>query len=391
MFNRHASRIRLSGNKNHPSHTSAFTIVELLIVIIVIAILATITIVAYNGIIGHSKVSVVKSDLQEAVTQLKLAHVENGTYPSDTDNIRKSDSVTFTNYTHDTNTFCLEAIENDLSDQPFHVTDSGLVEEGECPAGINYIQTITSTGCPTDLTLAVDKRDNHTYWVKKLADGKCWMLTNLAYAGGTSNGGDNTYGDVIPTGDGTSGTLSNGTGDGPGGSSTTNAKYYVHSNANPTTYPDEPSTSTDGGATNPQYGYLYNFCATMGAQNGGSQPSTSACTTSNTPSPDTSVSVCPYGWRLPTGGSGSEYEALNDAVNGGSTISDAGLLSSWCGQLSGSGGAGSFGYINTYGYYRSASQDSSSTAFGLVFRASGVYPTFSYGETSGAAVRCIAV
>ena len=54
------------------------------------------------------------------------------------------------------------------------------------------MQTITTASCPTSRTLALDARDNRTYWVQKLSDGKCWMLTNLAYAGG----GSNTYNDV---------------------------------------------------------------------------------------------------------------------------------------------------------------------------------------------------
>ncbi|MCA9336234.1 prepilin-type N-terminal cleavage/methylation domain-containing protein, partial [Candidatus Saccharibacteria bacterium] len=42
---------------------SGFTIVELLIVIVVLAILAAITIVAYNGIQQRSRDSIRKSDL----------------------------------------------------------------------------------------------------------------------------------------------------------------------------------------------------------------------------------------------------------------------------------------------------------------------------------------
>lgn len=58
-----------------------FTIVELLIVIVVIGILAAITIVAFNGISQRARESQVKSDLANAVKQVKLFHAEKGLYP----------------------------------------------------------------------------------------------------------------------------------------------------------------------------------------------------------------------------------------------------------------------------------------------------------------------
>lgn len=58
-----------------------FTIVELLIVIVVIAILAAITIVAYNGVQGRSTFSRVQSELASINKALKMYHAENGSYP----------------------------------------------------------------------------------------------------------------------------------------------------------------------------------------------------------------------------------------------------------------------------------------------------------------------
>lgn len=59
-----------------------FTIVELLIVVVVIAILAAITIVAYNGISGRAKDSAAKSDTANAIKSLEVFKVTNSRYPT---------------------------------------------------------------------------------------------------------------------------------------------------------------------------------------------------------------------------------------------------------------------------------------------------------------------
>ena len=60
-----------------------FTIVELLIVIVVIAILAAITVVAYNGINERAQKASLQSDLVNAAKQVELAAVVAGSYPTD--------------------------------------------------------------------------------------------------------------------------------------------------------------------------------------------------------------------------------------------------------------------------------------------------------------------
>lgn len=60
----------------------AFTIVELLVVIVVIGVLAAITVVSYAGISQRAVATSLKSDLNNAVTQLKLDQVTNGSYPT---------------------------------------------------------------------------------------------------------------------------------------------------------------------------------------------------------------------------------------------------------------------------------------------------------------------
>lgn len=63
------------------SRNTGFTLVELLIVIVVIAILAALSIVAYNGIQNRSNETAVKSDMSNVIKKLELAKIELGRYP----------------------------------------------------------------------------------------------------------------------------------------------------------------------------------------------------------------------------------------------------------------------------------------------------------------------
>lgn len=60
----------------------AFTIVELLIVIVVIGILATITIVSFGGIAGQANQASLKSDLDANSRKLQLYFTQYGSYPT---------------------------------------------------------------------------------------------------------------------------------------------------------------------------------------------------------------------------------------------------------------------------------------------------------------------
>jgi prepilin-type N-terminal cleavage/methylation domain-containing protein len=59
-----------------------FTIVEMLLVIVVIAVLAAITVIAYNGLQTRAKSSVVRADLENMQKVIEAYRTLNGNYPN---------------------------------------------------------------------------------------------------------------------------------------------------------------------------------------------------------------------------------------------------------------------------------------------------------------------
>lgn len=341
--------------------SKGFTIVELLIVVVVIAILAAITIVSYNGIRQRATEASIQNKESQAAKKVEIYKLDNGTYPQDQATfdglLNQSPGDTF--YTTYSSTPPYDSY-------TLSTSESGEVGGGGAIADGATMQTITTANCPSTRVRVADARDSHSYWIQKLSDGKCWMLTNLAYAGG----GANTYSDTRTLANGTAGTMTN-----------VAAMYYVIPSATLfTTEPTNPSTMTDGTG---QYGYLYNWCGAMGRQ-----LSTSACTTNTTPLPDTSISVCPAGWRLPTN-TDNEFTALNTAVNSGSTTTDAGMRSGWLGQRSGLW-SNEFMYTSTNGFYWTSTQYSGYNAYRLNYNNTTLNPASNYTKSTGFAVRCLA-
>jgi prepilin-type N-terminal cleavage/methylation domain-containing protein len=67
---------------NNIKRNSGFTIVELLIVIVVIAILATISIVSYTGIQNRAKASAAQANAVSVQKAAEAYYAENGSYPT---------------------------------------------------------------------------------------------------------------------------------------------------------------------------------------------------------------------------------------------------------------------------------------------------------------------
>lgn len=123
-----------------------FTIVELLIVIVVIAILAAITIVAFNGVQRRAIESTITSGLSQAQRKIAIYRVENTNYPVSgklTDAGVTNGSTAF-QYTSDGATYCLTGTSKGIA---YKATDSNtMAVEGTCPGhNVNGAPTITNT------------------------------------------------------------------------------------------------------------------------------------------------------------------------------------------------------------------------------------------------------
>lgn len=111
-----------------------FTIVELLVVVVVIAILATITIVSYNGVVRRAEITGLQSSLRQASTKLALYNTDIGSYPEDLPNdVSNSADIAKFSYTRTSNnSFCLSAGSTKNTSLSFHMTESGTINDGYC-------------------------------------------------------------------------------------------------------------------------------------------------------------------------------------------------------------------------------------------------------------------
>ena len=117
-----------------------FTIVELLIVVVVIAILAAITIVAFNGIQNRARDAALKSEVTDARKQLGIFATTNGdTFPSAINSCPTpasgaacilNNSKNTLSYNGSGNSFCFSAA--DANGNSYFVTQAGMVTSGNC-------------------------------------------------------------------------------------------------------------------------------------------------------------------------------------------------------------------------------------------------------------------
>lgn len=116
---------------NKRKYDAAFTIVELLIVIVVIGILAAIAIVAYNGIQWRAWQATLASDVKQAIAQLEVTKSDNGSYPATATDIKRSPGTTL-GYITLNDKYCLTATNTSGS---MHANSNNTgVAAGPCPS-----------------------------------------------------------------------------------------------------------------------------------------------------------------------------------------------------------------------------------------------------------------
>lgn len=114
-------------------HLQGFTIIEMLIVVVIIAILATITVVGYNSVTQRAASSTLESDLTRAATKLNSLKADAGTYVSDiTEASLQASTGTDYQYTYNSvaNNYCLTA--KNTSGVAYHIANDGKPTEGPC-------------------------------------------------------------------------------------------------------------------------------------------------------------------------------------------------------------------------------------------------------------------
>ena len=222
-----------------------------------------------------------------------------------------------------------------------------------------------------------DKRDNQTYTVAKLKDGKCWMTQNLRYKLNTSTPLKPQDSDVQQNwtpNRSTEITLSGRWNQDSEGYKTVRSYYD---------------------STKPEYGTYYTHTA-----------ATAGTTVNmNNDGDEATGSICPKGWRLPKTGteyasSYNEFYNLSKEYKGSATWTSGYYWNGSNQMLSGepkyvlSGyryySSASLGSTGSYGYYWSSTVNDSSDAYHMYVNSSNVYPRHNSYRYNGFSVRCVA-
>jgi uncharacterized protein (TIGR02145 family) len=215
--------------------------------------------------------------------------------------------------------------------------------------GITMLQDMTPEACAAasigDIATLRDIRDGNTYTVKKLADGRCWMTENLRIAGKTINSTDSD----LPAGE-----------------------TYTIPASNISNFTTAYNTSA--AYVDPTNGGYYNFYT-----------ATAGWGTNSVTSGDSPKSICPKGWRMPTGSDSGEYQVLY-AAYGSNATNFRNALSI---PLSGSFSYGSARNQESIGFFWSSTRNSDNNMYYLAVGSSFVSSqAYSY-RVAGNSERCL--
>ena len=289
-------------------------------------------------------------------------------------------------------------------------------------------QSYTASDCASMDTyttvILTDTRDSKLYRIRKMPDGHCWMIDNLALSTNTMLADSNTninadagsdfvvkWNSLNSNGAPVQDLASHSNGVCTAASSISIADGSGELTCNGATYSDandgfiaysDPSQSenltyddcTQNRGININAltgcGYLYNwYTATAGS---GNYQATA----------NISSSICPLGWSLPKGNriaAQNEFAILNSAMATGSVtpsiVSSAATRFNWRDKGPFEGVTSglyftSFDYSGTDGYYWTSSARSNNiAAYGFIFSDTGLTFDFSYTRSNGFAVRCV--
>ena len=293
----------------------------------------------------------------------------------------------------------------DLGVDTGYVTPSGYSGRNygfsvRCVVNIYYMQDVDATKLNTlmpnvgDSSVLYDKRDGAEYIVGKLADGKYWMLDNLALdLTAESASTDITAANTNASADSLS-ALFNGAQDGGGNGNL--ARTIVSANWSSDSYTDPLIDVTNkddtmaeavGGAYEEMdadwpVGIYYNYCAASAG---------SYCYEESSSPEGTNATedICPAGWRMPTSDSNDEYTTLYNAYGNGEPDQYTAFRAALRAPLSGSFDNGSAVGQGAGGGFWSSTRSSEDMMHILYVDTENVVPVSGNERTGGSSVRCL--
>ena len=301
------------------------------------------------------------------------------------------------------------------------VKSQGNLQDSDKVASVcNSLTTapIDGTANLSSVSALTDQRDNNTYAIAKLADGKCWMIENMRLdntATGNSDGllaqgyggqfaglaspespwaNNITTANSLYSTDGADNTINIGT-------SNAGYRFPRYNNQNTSDRASAPAT----GVNTYSYGNYYTWASAI------------ADTTNYTSGDHNTTSICPASWHLPKGGNKSN-EANNEfwsliviGINGGTNPAnyESNIQPYYTDTPEGSDASNKLraypnnfvysGYVvggsvngrGSHGYYWSSTASSSYLAYYLLFYNSYVSPgTHDSYKYLGWTIRCVA-
>ncbi len=230
-----------------------------------------------------------------------------------------------------------------------------------------------------------DIRDGERYSIGKLADDKIWLLDNLRLdltdatvknmlSAMTTNASDNTL-NYLKNGGGTTSDQYATAGVASWTSSYSYSAPLINTASKDTTQPLAMGQSGTG-----KVGVYYNYCAASAGSycygNG---------TSAGTSSGDATEDICPKGWRMPTGGSSGEYQALYTTHSS----DGAAFINALRTPLSGYFIDGSAYRQGSFGDYWSSTRYGNNYMYYLYVTTSNVRSQDDGSRGSGHSVRCV--